>query len=69
MYLRKVRKLLFSSHAELLTVVLALQPSDIDVLIRDTGFKTVLNNITIIHATCVLCPSCIPENVSIITEA
>jgi len=67
MYLRTVHKLLFSSsQAELLTLVLVLQLSNIHVLIRDAGFKTVLSNITIIHAASVLCLSCIPERVGII---
>jgi len=55
MYLRTVHKLNFSSQAELLMLVLALQLSNMHVLIRDAGFKTVLSNITIIHAACVLC--------------
>jgi len=68
MCLRTVHKLHFSSQAELLTLVLALQLSNIHVLIRDAGFKTVLSYITIIHATCVLCPSYIPEKVGIVKE-
>jgi hypothetical protein len=68
-YLRTVHKLLFPSQAELLTLVLALQLSNIHVLTRDAGFKTVLSNITIIHAAYIFCPSCIPEKVGIIKEA
>jgi hypothetical protein len=62
-YSRKLHKLLFSSQTELFILVLAPQPSKIHVLIQDTGFKTLLVNITIIHAVLVICCSCVPEKV------
>ena len=48
-----------------MTLVLALQPLNIHVLITDAGFETVLSNVTIIHAVCFLFSSCIPEKVGI----